>query len=392
VLKQEEPKLQKIDQYLPKNIILPGDLHLPPMQRKNKVGLLKTLHCLGTLRWQLKKQGQYIKQHLPPLLDELAAGQQEQFSARTIKRVTKYWELSLHVICNSLYKLNGKQLNAAEQHRILLLSIFGPLYDDLFDDKILSHEQIAAFTLDPAQHTPASFEEYVLKKIYLQLLELSPDSKKVTEHLYQVFMWQKESLKQMSPDVSQEELYEITYKKSYYSILLFYSILDHYPNDAVLEMTYPMAGLLQLTNDAFDVYKDVHSGIYTIPSLYRNFDHLQQHFMNEVALFNQRLMQLPFMQHAKDYYSITIHALHAMGWIAMEQLKETTRDVNSVEELTALSRQALVCDMDHFSQQVRWIRQVKYLVNHQASAAMLLSSSSVVSTVANSSCKVASES
>lgn len=334
------------------------------MQRKNKVGLLKTIRCLSILRWQLKQQGQYIKQHLPPLLDTLAEGREETFTAGTIKRVTKYWELSRLVICNSLYKLSGKKLSADEQHRILLLSIFGPLYDDLFDDKILSHGQIAAFTLNPSQHTPNSFEEYVLRKIYLQLLELSPDCKKVTEHLYQVFLWQKESLKQMSPDVSQEELYEITYKKSYYSILLFYSILDHYPDDAVLEMTYPMAGLMQLTNDAFDVYKDVHSGIYTIPSLYRNFDQLQQHFMNEVALFNQRLMLLPFMQHAKDFYGITIHALHAMGWIAMEQLKEATRGVNSVEELATLSRQALVCDMDHFSQQVRWIRQVKQLVNH----------------------------
>ena len=337
------------------------------MQREKKVGLLKTIRCLGILRWQLKQQRQYIKQHLPPLLNELAAGRDEQFTAGTTRRVTKYWELSLHVICNSLYKLSGKKLRAEEQHRILLLSIFGPLYDDLFDDKILSHEQIAAFTLNPSQHTPGSFEEHVIRKIYLQLLALSPNSKKVTEHLYQVFLWQKESLKQMSPNVSQEELYEITYKKSYYSILLFYSILDHYPDDAVLEMTYPMAGLLQLTNDAFDVYKDVHSGIYTIPNLYRNFDQLQQHFMNEVALFNQRLRQLPFMQHAKDFYSITIHALHAMGWIAMEQLKEVTRGVNSVEELAALSRQALVCDMDHFSQQLRWIRQVRQLVNHQQS-------------------------
>ncbi|WP_298739236.1 class 1 isoprenoid biosynthesis enzyme [uncultured Chitinophaga sp.] len=342
------------------------------MQRKNKVGLLKTIRCLCSLRWQLKNQRQYIKQHLPPLLDSLASGGQGQFNTGTIKRVTKYWELSLHVICNSLYKLSGRQLNAAEQHRILLLSIFGPLYDDLFDDSILSHEQIAAFTLHPAQHTPASFEEYVVKKIYLQLLELSPNSKKVTEHLYQVFLWQKESLKQMSPDVSQEELYEITYKKSYYSILLFYSILDHYPNDALLEMIYPMAGLLQLTNDAFDVYKDVHSGIYTIPNLYRNFDHLQQHFMNEVALFNQRLMQLPFVQQAKDYYSITIHALHAMGWIAMEQLRENTRHINSVEELATLSRQSLVCDMDHLRQQLRWIRQVRSLVNHRINKEVIM--------------------
>lgn len=335
------------------------------MQRTTNVGLIKTIRCLSMLRGQLKKQGQYMKTQLPPLLDALAAGQQGQFTTGTVKRITKYWELSLHVICDSLYKLSGKQLSAAEQNRILLLSIFGPLYDDLFDDKILTHEQIAAFTLAPDKHNPASFEEHIVKKIYLQLLEQSPEPARLTRHLYEVFLWQKASLKQMSTEVSQEELYEITYKKSYYSILLFYSILDHYPDAAVLGMTYPMAGLLQLTNDAFDVYKDVHSGIYTIPNLYRNFDQLQQHFMNEVASFNHQLMQLPFVQQAKEIYSITIHALHAMGWMAMEQLKETTRGVSSVEELATLSRQSLVCDMDHFGQQVRWIKNVKRLVNYR---------------------------
>src|SRR5690606_24899530 len=133
--------------------------------------------------------------------------------------------------------------------------IFGPLYDDLFDDKLLSEEQIEAFTLAPEKHVPATFEEHAARKAYLQLLELAPDRERVIAHLHCVFAWQKASLQQLSPDISEATLYEVTYKKSYYSILLFYSILDHYPSPAMLEMLYPMAGLLQLTNDAFDVYK-----------------------------------------------------------------------------------------------------------------------------------------
>ncbi len=29
-------------------------------------------------------------------------------------------------------------------------------------------------------------------------------------------------------------------------------------------MLFPIAGLMQLTNDAFDVYKDVNNGVYTL--------------------------------------------------------------------------------------------------------------------------------
>lgn len=329
------------------------------------VSLLRTIRCLFILHWRLKKQERYFHEHLPPLLAQLAAGQPKTFSEKTVRRIHKYWQLGLHVICNSLYQLSGRQLTANEQQRILLFSILGPLYDDLFDDHVMSYEQLEAFTWQPEMHAPQSFEEHVVKTLYLELLSLAPDRKRVMEHLHQVFLWQQASLKQLSPEVDEAALYEITYKKSYYSILLYYSILDHYPATAIQHMLYPMAGLLQLTNDAFDVYKDVRSGIHTLPNLYRNYDQLQQHFMTDVALFNHHLEQLPFERFAKVFYSTTMHALHGMGCMALEQLKANTRGVTSMAELAALSRKALVCDMDSWGQKIKWVKEVRRLVNYR---------------------------
>ncbi|RPD38386.1 class 1 isoprenoid biosynthesis enzyme [Chitinophaga barathri] len=302
---------------------------------------------------------------MPPLLAALETGQEESFGPSSVKRFNKYWQLALNVICNSFYDLVGKQLSAGEQQRILLLSIFGPLYDDLFDDNILSHEKIETFTLNPEDHEPGSFKEYVLRKIYLLLLEQAPCREKLLQHMHQVFTWQKASLKQMQPGIEEEELYQITYRKSYYSILLFHSILDHYPSEAISEMLFPMAGLMQLTNDAFDVYKDIQNGIYTIPNHYLDYERIQQKFLHDVAQFNRSLAGLPFIPKAKGNYGITIHALHAMGWMALEQLKENTRGTGDCRALNMLSRKELVCDMDNFPQKLRWVKKVKQLANHQ---------------------------
>lgn len=334
------------------------------MHQRHTISLYKIIRHLNSLRRRLKQQDQYVRQHLPPLLLSLEEGQSQKFPDKAVKRVIKYWQLALNIVCNNLYHLTGKDLSGEEQQRILLLSIFGPLYDDLFDDNILSHEEIESFTLYPEKHDPQSFTAHIAKKAYLQVLALSPDRELVIRHLHNVFTWQKASLRQMCEDVAEDELYEITYQKSYHSVLLFCSVLDHYPADNIVEMLYPMAGLLQLTNDAFDVYKDINSGIYTIPNLYRDFDKLQQQFMADVARFNHALRHLPFSRHAKGNYSITIHALHAMGWMAIAQLKENTRGVSNMAELAALGRKALVCDMDNLQQKMRWVKEVKYLVNY----------------------------
>ncbi|HEY0273418.1 MAG TPA: class 1 isoprenoid biosynthesis enzyme, partial [Chitinophaga sp.] len=286
------------------------------MQQVN-VTLFDTLRILLTLMRRLKRQERHFQEQLPPLLESLSAGQQQQFPAAVIKRIKKYWELSLHVICNSLYELSGQSLSAAERQRILLLSIFGPLYDDLLDERLLSSEQLERFTLHPAAHIPASFTEQVAREAYLRLLHQSPDPGRVMEQLHCLLRWQQASLRQLSPDVAEAALYEITYKKSYYAILLYCSILDHYPAQKIRNMLYPVAGLLQLTNDAFDVYKDIQSGVYTLPNLYCDFNKLQQHFMDSVAAFNRQLAALPYHRYAKMRYGVTIHALHGMGYMAL---------------------------------------------------------------------------
>lgn len=334
------------------------------MQRTKPFSQLRTLYQLCLLRWRLKKQEAYIGSHLAAFLDSLTDGQSGRFSPAVIKRIKKYWGLSLNVVCDSLYRLAGRQLSKEEQDRILLLSIFSPLYDNLFDDKLLSHDQIEAFTLAPESFAPNGFEEATLQKIYLHILEQVPSREKLIEHLHLVFIWQKASLKQMEQTIGEAELYDITYKKSYYAMLFYYAALDHYPDKAVLDMLYPVAGLLQLTNDAFDVYWDLQSGIYTIPNLYLDFNKLEQKFMADVALINQTLGQLPFVRRAKAVYRITIHALPAMGAIAIDQLRSVAAGIQHPAELARLGRKALICDMDNWQQKLKWVKKVNELVHY----------------------------
>ncbi|THU36930.1 class 1 isoprenoid biosynthesis enzyme [Niastella caeni] len=332
--------------------------------RNQPVNSLTILSRMFTLYRQVQKQERYIQSHLPKLLADVVPDHHQTFSPPHIKRITKYWQLALNVICESLYNLTGKKLHADEYKRIILLSVFGPLFDDLFDDQLLTNEQIASLVSNPEKYVAVNKTDLLVVKLYLELLRLTPRPQQFIGHLQDVAHWQNESLKQLNENITEEELYKITYNKSYYAVLLYCAVLDHYPNQKILEMLYPMAGLMQLTNDAFDVFKDIMNGVYTLPNLYLNLEQLQQQFMAETAKINQIISQLPYPVKARQAYAITIHSLPAMGWLALEQLKQATGGISTFKALSSLSRKTLVCDMDSLSQKIKWLQHIRRFTNY----------------------------
>lgn len=324
----------------------------------------RILSRMLSLYQQVKKQEGFLRTHLPIALNGLVPDFNQAFTAAHVKRITKYWQLGLNLVCGNLYDLTGKKLSADEHKRIVLLSVFGPLFDDLFDDKILNHEQITSLVSKPETYIAANDTDRLVVKLYLEILRNLPKKALFIEQLQAVAHWQQESLKQLNENITEEALYQITYNKSYYAVLLYCAVLNEYPNEELRGMLFPIAGLMQLTNDAFDVYKDVNNGVYTLPILYRNFEKLQQHFMNEVARINNTLWKLPSTKKAKQNYAITIHSLHAMGWMALEQLKQETTGIPTVADLRTLSRKVLVCDMDSLKQIRKWLSHIRRIANY----------------------------
>lgn len=318
---------------------------------------------------QLTKQERYFRQEAPAILAQVIPGPHQLLPPAATKRIIKYYQLVLNVLGDNFYQLTGHQLTNEEHQRIVLLSIFMPFFDDLYDDQLLTHENVLALVSAPELYEPIGKEDQLIKALYLELLRVIPHRELFIQHLQAGAHWEKESLKQLSDQVTEEELYQITYNKSYYSILLVCTVLDHYPSADIQQMLYPIAGLLQLTNDAFDVWKDIQNGIYTLPNRYLSFDQLLQLFLTETARINQQLWQMPYPAKNKQAYAITIHSLPAMGWMALEQLKVVTAGITNYEALRNLSRKELVTDLDSLPQQIKWIRQVQRFHNyHQATS------------------------
>lgn len=330
---------------------------------RSRISLFRVVRHLLNLHAQMKQQEKFCKQEIPSVLATIVSPEEFSFSSKDIQRLVKYYQLAVNLVSHNLYQLTGHKTSDTEERSMLLLSIFMPLFDDLFDNNILEYHQIESLVTAPENYKPIHKVDLVVKQLYLQLLSLTPHKQYFIDNLKQGMYWEQQSLKQFDKSTGEEELIQITYNKSYYSILLFCSILKHYPDDAMQRVLYPISGLMQLINDLFDVWKDNQNGLYTIPNLYPDYFKIENIFLNEVASINAQIWSMPYPPQNRSNYLIRIHALNAMGWMSLQQLKTAT----SHTSLSELGRKELVCDLDSLGQQLKWIRHVRKLSNYAAS-------------------------
>lgn len=307
----------------------------------------------------MKRQEPYFEARTQELLVPLLA-EKNRLKPSGLVRIRKYWELSLHVICGSFYELNGWKLSATEEENILRLSLLSPFYDDLFEEGILA-ERIRSLTADPHGFQPEFPNEKIVCTLYCSILDSLKDPASFKTQFLQVFHWQQRSLEQKDMAVSEAALSAIMIEKSYHSFLLFYRLLERFPSAQELELVRRVAGLLQFTNDVFDVYKDIQHNVYTIPNLYGDYSKLRAWLLNEVHLLNRQLAELPFPVKGKEKNSITFHAMNAMCLLALEQLERNTDGKADIDRLRTMRRDELVCDMDHFGMKMKWLSKVKAL-------------------------------
>ena len=81
------------------------------------------------------------------------------------------------------------------------------------------------------------------------------------QQIYKVFQAQLLSKQQDVPGLSTEMIKDITIRKGAESLLYYRTAFNHPPRNGEEKMLYCLGGLMQLSNDIFDVYKDYKSEV-----------------------------------------------------------------------------------------------------------------------------------
>ena len=299
-------------------------------------------------RWVHKKLIQLQREH--PLSLEPA----------TIQKIEGRHAIFYNIIYKSFLGLYDRTPGDEEKMQLLYFVICVTLGDNFFDSNTYSREQLYQLAFYPEAYPSVNeVERFFIK--YSILLNQYAASKPGYQHIIrELYQSQVDSLRQLDPTIPGETLAEITYRKGGYSILVSRFYLDLLENKSEELCWYQMGALIQLGNDIYDVYKDLHEGIHTLPNRMQKVKEIENELSTRMQEFKASVRSLAVSDCKKKKLLRRTAIIYALSFTALDQYKILENKFGDLPDLKTLPRSALIIDMELWRN--RWTL-MKYVIS-----------------------------
>lgn len=313
---------------------------------------------LFTLIREFRTQEKFNKEYLFPKIKSLESECNGFFTSEQLFKIKKYYGLYIPAIISSQIKyIYSQKLTEIERKRASLFGILTPLYDDIFDLESLSEENYRQITLDPNEHQASSFQTRVVKTLQKEIIKLAKNPEDYINACKRVLECQLNSKLQANNNLNLDQLEKITYDKGGYSMILYHHLVDHNMTPSMYELLYCIGCNYQLSNDVFDIYKDVRDGIYTIPNTCNDFSTLKRTIYQLISMQNTKLRQLglPAIQTNRLLFSLNL--VNARTIVALNYFIKSFPSISSepFEYWKSKNRSELIIDMEKPINAIKWI-------------------------------------
>lgn len=296
----------------------------------------------------ISRQKDFIKKNISPLLEDTERMADGSIEDNDLKKITGYYGLAVPAILGeSFCALRGKEMTHKERLAATCQGAMTGLGDDFFDKHRLSEEALKDFIQKPELFYGDTASEKLFLHFYKSALANAPKAGLVQQQIYKVYHAQLLSKQQAYPGLSYEVIKDITLRKGAESLLYYRTVFENPMKKGEEKMLYCLGGLMQLSNDIFDVYKDHTNGINTLVTTAKK--------IKELRFTYSALLQLGIEAAYKSGYpeSNVIRFLNIISlgifsrcYVCMDQLEKNETRSGNVFDPGAYSRKDLICDMD----------------------------------------------
>ncbi|MBK8609439.1 MAG: hypothetical protein IPL84_05715 [Chitinophagaceae bacterium] len=329
---------------------------MPIIQRISR--FLQNIQVPFTTVSHINRQKRFIKKNITPQLttaQKLADGSLDESD---IKKITGYYGLAVPAILGEAFcALRGEPMTNKERIASTNQGAMTGLGDDFFDRQRLSEQGVKDFIEKPEQVTGNSASEKLFLGFYKTALANAPGPEAMQVQIGKVFEAQLLSKQQDVPGLSHEVIKDITVRKGAESLLYYRTAFKHPMRNGEEKMLYCLGGLMQLSNDIFDVYKDHKSGVSTLVTTATKIEDLRFHYSALLELGQQAANRSGYAKkNVRKFLGLINIAIFSRCYVCLDQLERNEKKSNGVFDLDRYQRKELICDMDTVANKLRSLR------------------------------------
>lgn len=319
---------------------------------------LQTLQTPFTVVSNINRQKRFIKKNISPQLTEAIKKNDGSLDENDVKKITGYYGLAVPAILGEAFcVLRGEPMTDKERLAGTCQGAMTGLGDDFFDKQRLSEQGVKDFIERPGEFTGNTASEKLFLNFYKTALANAPEPDQMQQQIYKVFQAQLLSKQQDAPGLSYEVMKDITIRKGAESLLYYRTAFEHPLKNGEEKMLYCLGGLMQVSNDIFDVYKDYKAGVNTLVTTSVKIEDLRFYYGALLETGKQAAFRSGYSKkNVRKFLGMISMGIFSRCYVCLDQLAKIEKRSGGVFDLKSYSRKDLVCDMDTVGNKLRSLR------------------------------------
>ena len=295
----------------------------------------------------LSVQRKFLHSNIHPILSHARKNNDGTLDENDFRKITHYYALAVPAILGEAFcVLRGRPMSDNERWASTAQGAMTGLFDDFHDKGELSEIQIENKLEPQSQPVHRASNEKIFELFYDMALQHVPDQNHTKQGLKDVYLAQVKS-KRQKEKLDYDTLKDITFLKGGASLIFYRSAFFPVADDAEKKLLFNLGGLMQLSNDIFDVYKDRESGIHTMVTESENIHLLREEFTRTQKEHSEKAFSLGYEpKNLKKFLGILSLGIFSRCYVCMDQLEKNEQKTGGRFKVHEYTRSQLICDMD----------------------------------------------